>query len=292
MGSPSRLRAELALAAVTIIWGASFTLVKAALTDVSTLLFLAVRFLLGSAALAAAFRLRGPLRFGGSLRAGVMAGVCLFAAYFLQTFGLRLTTASKSAFLTSLCTAMVPLLGACVYRSAPQSRELLGAALAVCGTALMTLPGAELMVNWGDVLTVGAAAAFALHILTVGHYAGRAGLEGLSVIQLAVVALSAGLTFPWAESFYLRWSLPVVTAVLVTGIFCTAVAFTVQVWAQQHTTPVRTALIFALEPISAMVTSYLAEGEVLTARAASGAALILAGVLAVQWRPRVPVTNP
>jgi drug/metabolite transporter (DMT)-like permease len=292
MACPLRLRAELALAAVTILWGASFTLVKTALSDVSTLLFLTVRFLVGSAALATAFRLRGPLGFGGSFRAGFQAGICLFAAYFLQTFGLRLTTASKSAFLTSLCTALVPLLGACVYRSVPQHRELLGAALAVCGTALMTLPGAELAVNWGDVLTIGAAAAFALHILTVGHYAGRADLEGLSVVQLFVVAVLAGVTFPWAESFYLRWSLPVVAAVLVTGLFCTALAFTVQVWAQRHTTAVRTALIFALEPISAMVTSYLAEGEVLTARAASGAALVLAGVLAVQWKPRVPVTAP
>jgi drug/metabolite transporter (DMT)-like permease len=57
----------------------------------------------------------------------------------------------------------------------------------------------------------------------------------------------------------------VLAAVLVTGIICTAVAFTVQAWAQQHSSPTRVALIFTLEPVSAAIVSYVFEGEVLSA---------------------------
>ncbi len=290
--SPLRFRAELALVGVTIVWGSSFVLVKSALDDISTLVFLALRFLFASSALLVAFRLSGPLRLGGGTRAGLLAGLCLFAAYFLQTMGLRFTTASKSAFLTSLCTALVPLFGSAVYRIAPRGRELAGVVLAITGTGLMTLPGASMAANRGDLLTVGAAAAFAFHILTIGHFTGRVGFQGLSVLQLAAVAVLAGGSFWWAEECFVRWSPLVVAAILVTGLFCTALAFTVQAWAQRHTTPARTALIFALEPVSAMITSYFVEGEVLTVRAAGGAALILAGVLAVELKPRRGLPHP
>jgi drug/metabolite transporter (DMT)-like permease len=62
-------------------------------------------------------------------------------------------------------------------------------------------------------------------------------------------------------------------------------AFALQTWAQQYTTATRTALIFALEPVFALVTAVLAGGERLTAPAITGGALILAGILAVELKP-------
>jgi drug/metabolite transporter (DMT)-like permease len=58
-----------------------------------------------------------------------------------------------------------------------------------------------------------------------------------------------------------------------------------QTWGQQYTTATRTALIFALEPVFALATAVLAGGEKLTLAAVCGAALILAGIVAVEVKP-------
>ena len=71
----------------------------------------------------------------------------------------------------------------------------------------------------------------------------------------------------------------VIAAILITGILCTAVAFTVQSWAQQFTPATHTALIFTTEPVFAWVTSFIYLKERLGLRAGVGALLILGGVL-------------
>jgi len=76
----------------------------------------------------------------------------------------------------------------------------------------------------------------------------------------------------------------VLVALLVTGLLATALAFTVQAWAQQHTTPTRTALIYSLEPVVACVTSFLLTGETLSRRGMAGAGMILAGILLVELK--------
>jgi drug/metabolite transporter (DMT)-like permease len=97
-----------------------------------------------------------------------------------------------------------------------------------------------------------------------------------------VLALSS---FWWVETPLIRWRPGVVIALLVTGLLATALAFGVQAWAQQYTTPTRTALIFALEPVFAWITSYLLTGELLSRHGTVGAALILAGILLVELKP-------
>jgi drug/metabolite transporter (DMT)-like permease len=77
----------------------------------------------------------------------------------------------------------------------------------------------------------------------------------------------------------------VLWAILITGLLCTALAFTIQAWAQQYTTSTRTALIYMLEPLFAWLTSFVFVGEGLSARAAAGAALILGGVVLVELKP-------
>ncbi len=109
-------KAELALLFNALIWGCTFVVVKEALNEVSTLLFLALRFGLATVVLLALFRGRLTHAGGEWWRAGLLCGVLLFSGYALQTFGLRFATAPKSAFITGLSTAMVPLLAALVYK--------------------------------------------------------------------------------------------------------------------------------------------------------------------------------
>jgi drug/metabolite transporter (DMT)-like permease len=289
--SNRRLRADAALVGNTVVWGATFVLVKFALADISPLLFLALRFTLASLALLVLFRRRWSARWP-EIRAGALIGFFLFSGYVLQTAGLQFTSAPKSAFITGLTCVIVPLLAALVYRIRPQASELLGVAIAVVGLGLMTLTGPLGSVNRGDLLTVGCAVAFAAHIVTLGHYSGKIRFESISVIQVTTAALLAGTLFWWAETQRLVWRPAVVSAILVTGLLATAAAFTIQAWAQRFTSSTRTALLYMLEPVFAWLTSYLLAGEGLAPRGAAGAALILGGVVLVELKPQNPRQHP
>jgi drug/metabolite transporter (DMT)-like permease len=278
-------RADAALVGNTVIWGSTFVLVQAALKDVSPLVFLAVRFTIATFALALLFR--GRVHFG-HIREGLVVGVCLFAGYVFQTVGLQSTTASKSAFITGLTIPLVPLLASLVYFHRPRVLEMAGVICATVGMGMMTLQGETLRIGRGDLLTLCCAVAFAAHIIALGHYSGRIGFESLSFMQVAVAAVLGISTFWWAEVPVVRWSPMVLVALGVTGLLATALAFTVQAWAQQHTTPTRTAVIFSLEPVVAWLTSFRLTGEVLSRRAAAGAGLILAGILLVEVKRAHP----
>jgi len=286
-----RLRAELLLAANTLAWGCTFVIVKQTLDGVSALLFLAMRFTIAAAALYLLFpsALRVPK---AQLRAGFFAGCFLFGGYAFQTFGLRLTSPAKSGFITGLSVPLVPLVAALVYRSRPRFFELLGIGCATVGLALLTLPDATLSIGRGDLLTLCCAWSFAGHIVAVGHYAGSVPFETLSFVQVATSALLSLVSFWWFEPPFVHWSAGLVGVALFSGLVTTAFAFTAQAWAQQYTTPTRTALIFSLEPVFAWITSYLVIGERLSLRMACGAALILAGILLVELKPAAAEGHP
>ena len=114
------------------------------------------------------------------------------------------------------------------------------------------------------------------------------------LLSLSQVAAAAGLSWVlvWIEPARLVWRPAVVCGILITGLLCTALAFTIQSWAQRHTTPTRTALIYLLEPVVAWVTSYVLVGEGLAGRAAAGAVLILGGVLLVELKPFASRPHP
>ena len=289
----SRGRAEAALAVNTLVWGSTFVLAKAALVYVSPVLFLAARFSLASVALLLVFP--GVLRLKVTrdmIGGGALTGFFLFLGFLFQTLGLQSTTPAKSAFITGLATVMVPLLAALVYQNKPRVSELIGVSVATLGMGLLTLEGPFGSISRGDLLTLLGAAAFAAHIVTLGHFSESMGFELLSVAQVSAAAVSALALFWWVEPIRIV-SVPVVWwAILITGLVCTAMAFTIQSWAQRYTTSTRTALIYALEPVFAGITSWLVLGEVLSGRAAAGAVLILGGVLLVEVKPFQPRLHP
>ena len=125
---------------------------------------------------------------------------------------------------------------------------------------------------------------FALHVISIGHYSIRYSAGALTLIQIATTELFTALCVPilavtGIERPRVLWTPAFIAAVIVTGIFATALAFAVQVWAQQYTSANHAAIIFSLEPVFAGFTSFVFFHERLGARALLGAALILGGIL-------------
>lgn len=280
-----RLRADLSLAFCSLLWGASFVVVKNSLARSSVYIFLAVRFTL-AALLMAAFR---PRVFRTLKRAELLAGAALgffmFGGYAFQTAGLQYTTPAKSGFVTGSSVVMVPLLLGIFWGRRLTLWVYAGVFAAVFGLYFLTVPAEGVSyLNRGDLLTFVAAGVYAMHIILVGDYTRRHSVAALSVLQVAACAVLAwvatGLTSVtgWQAARF-GWQPGSLLGIAICAVFATAVAFSIQLWAQQFTTSSHAAILFTLEPVFASMTSYILLRERLGTRARLGAAFVLAGIL-------------
>ena len=277
------VKAHILLVLVTLVWGSTFVVIKNALADMSPLFFNAVRITLAAAVLALIF-LRDLRQMNRkALGAGCLVGVFLWLGFEFQTTGLKLTTPSKSAFITGFSVILVPVFLALGWRKRVNSWTVVGVITALAGLYLMTVPAGSGSgfsgINRGDLLTVGCAVMFALQIITMGRAVQKHRFEQMAAVQAIVCAVLMFATVPVVEHVYAAWTSRVIWAILVTGLLGTGAAFAIQAWAQQFTPPTHTALIFLLEPVFAWITSYLVVRERLGWRAGLGAILILAGIV-------------
>ncbi len=273
------------LVLIAFIWGSTFVLVKEALNDASPLLLNSARMVVAALLLAVFYRKKIAVLTKPALKGGVVAGIFLFAGYAFQTSGLKLTTPSKSAFLTGTSSVLVPIALVAIWRVRIHLWRVVGIILALIGLFLMTVPGRAAgladfaNVNLGDLLTIGCAMCFTFHVIFVGRASQRFPFEQVAFLQVGAAAILMTVSTPLLEHPYFRVTPTVIAAILITGILCTAVAFSVQSWAQQFTPATHTALIFTTEPVFAWLTSFIYLHERLGLRAGAGALLILGGVL-------------
>lgn len=288
-----RAKADFSLIIVTLIWGSTFVVVKNALADVSVFVFLASRMALASLLLALIFHRRLRRTNRETLLAAAQIGFFLIVGYACQTTGLLYTTPSKSAFITGLSVVLVPLLVAAFYGKKINRWTGLGVLVALLGLYFLTIPAGPFRVNRGDLWTLAGACAFAAHIVFIERYSPKMPSAWLTLGQIVTGALLAAVLVPATSllglevprfrpgpSFWL--------ALGITGVLGTALAFSVQVWAQRFTSATHTAIIFSLEPVFAGTTSYLFYGERLGWRATAGAILILAGILLAELKGPAP----
>jgi len=259
--------------------------VKTGLDHASVFVFLAMRFTI-AAVLMAMFR---PAVLGKIQReemfAGMRLGFFMFAGYCFQTAGLQYTTATNSGFVTGSSVVLVPLLLGIFWGRTLTKWIYAGAIAALIGLYFLTVPAQGLRyLNHGDVLTFIGAGFYAVHIILVGEFSQEHSVSALSLIQVAGCAVMAWPLTGVAGAIHWQqvrvdWGWTLAGALVICAVFATAVAFTVQLWAQQYTAPAHAAILFALEPVFAVITSYFVLHERLTARAWKGAGLIVGGIL-------------
>jgi drug/metabolite transporter (DMT)-like permease len=306
-----KLRAYILMTLVVAVWGSTFVVVKGALSDATPVAFNLIRMTLAFVLLAVGYHRAWRTIRKSHIAAGALVGLCLAAGYQFQTIGLVQTTPSKSAFITGLVVVLVPLFSIAPALRPPGARAprwnaFLGAALAFGGIVLITAPPAAgatgsmaaflpdfSSINLGDVLTLGCSISFAFHCIALGHTSPRIPFQPLAILQVGFCALFMAISLPLIEHphVHVTWSL--IIALIVAAALATAAAFSIQSWAQSilPTTPM--ALILALEPVFAWITSFVVTGERLAMVPAIGAILILAGIALTELvpQPHVPTAH-
>lgn len=284
--------ADLALFALTLLWGTTFTFVKGALETTSPSAFLVLRFAVAGLACAAVAVARRDRFTPGYAREVGLLGLAMLGGFVLQTQGLRLTTPARSGFLTGLAVLLVPFLARFLFGRRVAPAAWAGVALAVVGLAVLTRPfGGDVpaKVRIGDALTVACAICFAFQVVLTAEWSARHRLSLLTLGQIVVTMVGAALLVPF-EPLRIGPPAELLPVLLFTGLAMTTGAFFVQNWAQRHTTAVRAALIFSLEPAAAALFSHLYGGEPLGAADWIGGGLIVVGVLVGELG--VPLSRP
>jgi drug/metabolite transporter (DMT)-like permease len=274
--------ADLSLLLLTLLWGTTFLLVKNALAATSAPAFLALRFGVAAAALGLVWLVRRDPRTPSLLRHGLLLGLAMFAGFALQTVGLRYTTPARSGFLTGLSVLVVPFLARFVLGRRVSPFAWAGVALALAGLLALTRPFGDAIgadVRLGDALTVGCAVTYAFQIVYTSEWSPRHRLAPLVFLQVATTLALSPLLLA-VEPWRVGGGAPLAGTVLFTGLVMTAGAFFVMNWAQRHTSAVRAALIFSLEPLAAALFSNVVGGEPLGLWDWAGGALIVLGVVA------------
>lgn len=270
--------ATILLVTTTFFWGVTFTVVKDAVSRVDLFLFLSQRFLLSALVMIVPGLFLKGIPDRESIRSGAILGTVLFISYALQTAALLSTSASNTAFLSGIHVVLVPLLAGFLFRQTVGRQAATGAFLALIGLHLLCTDG-RFGFNRGDLLAVSSAFGIGLHILLTDRYARRHDVFWVTAIQLSTIALLSIVIATGKGERVFVWHPFLFWPLVICSLCATVFAFWVQTSVQRFIPPVRTAVIFCLEPLFAALYAAVAAGERLTVTGWIGASLILTGMI-------------
>jgi drug/metabolite transporter (DMT)-like permease len=285
-----RLKADLTLLLVAIIWGSAFVAQRVAGQMGSVYLFNGARYLL-AAVVVLPFVMK--VRWSSSTDSTIsreqyqwmfLVGFVLFGGSAVQQAGLLYTTAGNAGFITSLYVVLVPVALFLFWREKSHWISIVAVMLAGVGAFFLST-GGRFDVRAGDVIELIGALFWTLHVIMLGKYASRFESMSFSVGQLVVCGvlnLSVGL---FAEKS-MPWNLSLLGAIAYTAIFSLGLCYTLQIWAQRHTPPADAALILSLESVFAVISGWLLLNENLTPIQIFGCVLIFVAVLLSQFKER------
>lgn len=275
--------ADFLLLLVAISWGSTFFIVKEAVDSTPVYIFLFWRFMLSACLMALiSYKKISNVDFK-VLKAGAVLGLFMFLGFAFQTIGLTLTLSSTVAFLTGLNVIIVPFLLYIIFKQKASIYSIFGAVVASVGLYFLT-NGGNIGFGNGEIYALVCAVMFALHIVFTDRYSKRYDVMLLVTVQLFAVALFSLVASILFDGGFMPQKIDstLIWAIVVTVLFATVFAFGVQTAMQRYTTPSKTAIIFAMEPVSAGVFGYFFAGEVLGFVQLAGAFLILFGMISAE----------
>ncbi len=275
--------ADIALLITAVIWGTGFIGTEYAIaTGARTSLIITMRFLIAGIILGIVYFKHLKTIDKGTLKVGCVAGLMLFAGFYLQTFGQARTSVSNSSFITATNVVMVPFIVWFFTKVKPQTKYFVLGATALLGSAILTVNLAEgVSFQVGDVFVFASAVCFALHIAYLGIWGKGKDSRHLTFLQMIVNGLFA-LVFMIVfdreaiDPVIIKAALPS-TAYL--AVFSSCVCYYLQTTAQQYTSPSKTGILLCLEGFFGSVFAVLLGIDQLTATLVIGGAIILTSAI-------------
>lgn len=283
-----RLRGNIILLIVAMIWGAAFVAQRAGMEYIGPFTYTGIRFMLGCLSLIPVmyyFRndkknYQAEEKSISVLKVGSIAGVIMFFAVSFQQIGLIYTTAGKAAFITCLYIILVPL--AAIFLKKQISRNTwVGAVLSVCGLYFLCVKSGFEM-EYGDFIVLLCAFIWTIHILFIDHYANSVDSIKLAFYQFLVCSLLSNSIAIVFET--ISWSSVVSAAVpiLYGGFLSVGVAFTLQIVGQKYAEPSHAAIIMSMESVFGALAGYLFLNEYMGFTEVLGCLLMMFGMLITQ----------
>lgn len=281
-GLSPRLKSDLMLLLVAVVWGSGFVAQRFGADSMSALYFNMARYLLAALLLLGLGRFRWRLE-RRYLPLAALAGALLFAASGFQQTAIGSTTVGNVAFITGLYVVVVPVLLFLLWRQRTGPAAWAAALLAAAGVALLSIEDA-FQVRSGDLLALVGAVLWASHVVLIGRIPKAADSYTFAIAQFLVCAglnLASGLLFdaPGISRIALAWP-----AVLYSAAFPTAIGFTLQIFGQRHAPPVDAAIVLSLETVFGAFFGFLFFAEGFSPRQLVGCGLILAAIVLCQVR--------
>lgn len=279
----SRLKADLALFLVAVIWGSAFVAQRVAALHESVFVFNGLRFLLAAFVILPFIRPRWkPDR--KTILLVIVAGAILFAGSALQQAGMRYTTAGNAGFITGLYVVFVPVILGIFWRERPHWLIWIAVLFAALGVFFLSTSGETFRQRRGDDLELAGALFWALHVIVIAKFAPQVSILQFAAGQNLVCGalnLLTGLLVEYPQPGQLAglwWS------IAYAGIISVGIGYTLQVAAQRYTPATDAALIMSAEAVMAALFGYLLLGETLNPVQLVGCALIMAAILLAQAR--------
>ena len=281
-----RLKADLTLLLVSVIWGSAFVAQRVAGQMGSVYWFNGARYML-AALIVAPFVIRSPQTLPSVDRRGqyswiLAAGFLLFLGSAFQQVGLVYTSAGNAGFITSLYVVLVPVVLFLIWREQVHWISIAAVLLAGMGAFFLST-GGRFVVRAGDAIELLGALFWTLHVIVLGKYASKFEPLSFSVGQLVICGMLNITVGLFAEPF-MPWNLSLLGAIAYTAFFSLGLCYTLQVWAQRHTPPADAALILSLESVFAVISGWLLLDEKLAPLQIFGCVLIFVAVLLSQFK--------
>jgi drug/metabolite transporter (DMT)-like permease len=289
----SRFKSESALLLMTLLWGATFVIVKESIRDISSMLFVGTRFGIASIILFTALIFRKKKFVREAFAPGIFLGIFLYLSFITQTIGLKYTIATNSGFITGSSVVVVPFLQFFVQKKKPSRGAVIGTILVFIGILFLSSGGNSITMflkqfgsnsNIGDGLTLACAFFYAFHIVYIDSLSAKHDNWILLFTQLITVCILAFLTaFLFAgislEPLRANFSNYLIFGLIYTSIFTTLVTVGIQTKFQKDVTPTQAGIIYSFEPIFAAIFAFFLLNEKISMFGFIGCALIFLGLI-------------
>ena len=276
------------LLTVAMSWGLAFVTMKDALERQSVNSFLFYRFALAAVAL---LIIRPQILKNldkDVIKHGGITGLFLAAGFIFQTYGLDMTGAAVTGFITGLYVVATPL-----FEQFFGGRKLgrtvwISIAIATTGLGLLSLKGFS--VGIGEFLVLVSALCYTGQIIGLSKWSHGRDVWAMTFMQIFVVTVVTGIAAV-IEGFQAPPDNGVWGVVIFTAIVCTVTAFIIQTWSQAILESTKAAVIMTMEVVFSALFAVTLGGEILSTRTLIGGLLVVISMYTIVFHESKPVND-